>query len=175
MTTVFIPRGYCQCGCGEQTRVPQKNNAHFGWVKGEPLKFVRGHNGRRSNVHVVEEDHGHATACWVWQGAKSAGGYGRLNRDGHQMAHRWYFENARGPIPAGMVLDHLCQNRACVNPDHLEVVTPTENTRRGRATSLTPQQVDEIRTSPLGSADLARRFSVGRDTINDIRARRTWR
>lgn len=69
--------------------------------------------------------------CLVWTGAK-AQGYGRLYRDnGSALVHRIAYELVHGPIPTGMDLDHLCRNRACFNPDHLEPVTRGENVRRG--------------------------------------------
>ncbi len=69
--------------------------------------------------------------CLVWTGAK-CDGYGRLHRNGNaQPVHRVAYELVHGPIPAGMDLDHLCRNRACFNPDHLEPVTRGENVRRG--------------------------------------------
>jgi hypothetical protein len=70
-------------------------------------------------------------ACWVWHAAKSVG-YGKLNWHGkQQFAHRLTYELMVGPIPAGLELDHLCRNRACVRPDHLEPVSRRENLRRG--------------------------------------------
>lgn len=78
------------------------------------------------------------TACWAWGGTMYPNGYGQfaLSRNGakrvkYVMAHRYSYEMHRGGIPEGLVLDHLCRNRACINPDHLEPVTTRENLVRG--------------------------------------------
>lgn len=70
--------------------------------------------------------------CLVWQGALTAGGYGitSVGRT-NAMAHRVAYETHVGPIPNGLVIDHLCRNRACINPAHLEPVTYLENQLRG--------------------------------------------
>lgn len=73
--------------------------------------------------------------CWPWT-ASTAGnqGYGRI-RVGERdvLAHRFAYELLRGPIPEGLDIDHLCRNRRCVNPAHMEPVTRTENTMRGES------------------------------------------
>jgi hypothetical protein len=69
--------------------------------------------------------------CMLWTGAKNKGGYGFFSiKRRNRYAHRWAYERYRGPIDT-LQLDHLCRNRACVNPDHLEPVSIGENIRRG--------------------------------------------
>ena len=75
--------------------------------------------------------------CLLWTGA-TTNGYGVVSVDGRlQRAHRVAYEQANGPIPAGLHLDHLCRVRACINPDHLEPVTQAENNRRAGAAKTT--------------------------------------
>lgn len=74
------------------------------------------------------------TGCWEWMGAVSDG-YGNASVNGHSIkVHRFLYENLVGKIQQGYEPDHLCRNRRCVNPDHLEIVTHGENVRRGNST-----------------------------------------
>jgi hypothetical protein len=67
--------------------------------------------------------------CWVWTRARDKDGYARLYFQGRNWAaaHRVAWELTRGPIPAGLTIDHLCFNRACINPEHLRLLTNYEN------------------------------------------------
>jgi HNH endonuclease len=69
-----------------------------------------------------------ADKCWPWGGTIQSKGYGLV---GGRLVHRVVYELVRGPIPAGLTIDHLCRNRRCANPSHLEAVTMQENYRRG--------------------------------------------
>ena len=73
--------------------------------------------------------------CWLWTGAVQSAGYGNT---GQGLAHRVVYTETHGVIPEGLEVDHLCSNKLCVNPEHLEAVTPAENKRRARA--LRPPQ-----------------------------------
>lgn len=70
--------------------------------------------------------------CWEWKAGRTAAGYGEFGfaREMHY-SHRASYELQHGPIPKGMTVDHLCRNRACARPLHLELVTLAENKRRG--------------------------------------------
>ena len=70
--------------------------------------------------------------CWIWTGQEHSHGYGMFQVDRKRVyAHRFSYELHIGPIPVGLQIDHLCRRPPCVNPDHLEAVTPRTNTRRG--------------------------------------------
>jgi hypothetical protein len=80
------------------------------------------------------------SGCWLWAASVNAAGYGQFSipaqRDGiwknkTHRAHKYLYEQLVGPVPAGLDLDHKCRVRSCVNPDHLEPVTRSENVRRG--------------------------------------------
>jgi len=74
--------------------------------------------------------------CWQWTGRLTPDGYGHSFIDGKlRMAHRVVYERAIGPIPPGLQLDHLCRNRGCVNPYHMQPVTQRENALRGNGFS----------------------------------------
>ena len=99
--------------------------------------------------------------CWEFQRLDHAG-YGRFWINGRSVrAHRWCFEFMVGEIPPGLFLDHLCRNRSCVNPDHLEPVTPRINTLRGETVPAAnlwkthcwrghPLSGDNLRRDPRG-------------------------
>ena len=75
--------------------------------------------------------------CWIWTDALSKSGYAYI-RSGSRtfpVCHRLSYEKMVGPIPSGMVLDHLCNNKACVNPSHLQPTTPKENVLRANSWS----------------------------------------
>lgn len=72
--------------------------------------------------------------CWEWTAAKMPMGYGRF--DG-KLAHRLAYELLVGPIPDGLVIDHLCRNKSCVNPGHLEPVQQGVNLLRGETVNAT--------------------------------------
>lgn len=89
--------------------------------------------------------------CWEWIGCIDTSGYGRLSWQKRlQLAHRVMYELRKGPIPAGLTLDHLCRNPSCVNPEHLEPVTHRENVLRGAgATAKHARQTHCVRGHEL--------------------------
>lgn len=129
------------------------------------------------------------TGCWVWSGAGNGKGYGQIGKSsptgGNLYTHRVAYEMWIGPIPADMVLDHLCRNRACCNPTHLEPVTQAENKRRGMSNGathhmakLTREQAAEIRSrcdAGQNMSEMARQFGVSTTAIHYIATGRNWK
>lgn len=132
--------------------------------------------------------------CWEWTAHRKAAGYGQfvLFKGRFVSAHTVSYALANGPIPAGKVICHHCDNPPCVKPDHLFIGTQSDNAfdsiAKGRANRargeaqgsarLTEEAVREIRAAKQAfgvQQALATQFGVSAHTIADIRARRKWR
>lgn len=166
--------GLCECGCGGHAPIARSSNRSRNSVKGKPLRFINGHSRRRPHRWIVE-DRGYLTPCWVWQERVDEDGYGCFKRNKRQIrAHRFYYEELRGPIPEGLGLDHLCRVRGCVNPDHLEPVPQRVNIRRGDRTKLAPQEVLRIRNASGSISEIARECGISRRQVRRIRKGENW-
>lgn len=179
-----IPFGSCQCGCGQSTEIVKKGNASKGWIKGERMRFVHGHNVALSeeeaesrfwkNFRFVPSVLG--SFCWQWSGYLAPNGYGNTTDiRGERQAHRVSYVLLVGLIPSHLELDHLCRNRACINPAHLEPVTRTINARRGAKTKLTIEVVEQIRISKLSERKTAALHGVSRGAVHAILSGRSWK
>lgn len=135
------------------------------------------------------------SGCHEWPQSRNPKGYGHFwagKERGLQAAHRYAWEMANGtPIPPGMEVRHRCDNPPCINPEHLEIGTHTQNIHDSLARSrntygdrhpkarLTADQVTQIRRlraeAALSFAQLARDFNVAPSTIVQVVKRKTWR
>lgn len=112
--------------CDSHAKAIQRGT--FDPVTGEDRRRPRGRSFENRLAASIE-----VGDCWEWRLYRfSEKGYGQVRLpDRLMLAHRWVWENLVGPIPPGLDLDHLCRNRPCVNPDHLEPVTHQVNLQRG--------------------------------------------
>ncbi len=129
------------------------------------------------------------TGCWLWTAASDQSGYGMFGTGGSgnaKRAHRLAYEHFVGPIPPGMLACHVCDTPSCVNPDHIFIGTPADNSadrdRKGRVavgarngkSKVSADDVRFIRESSLSERKIAKVVGFHRGTINAIRNGRTW-
>lgn len=177
-----IPYGYCHCGCGGKTKIAKYTDRSKGWVRGEPKRYLRFHrapqprgfdDGLRA-MYVVDAQ----TGCWIWQ-RTLIHGYGQVRRGKTHLAHRYIYEQLVGPIPDGMHLDHLCRTPACVNPAHLEPVTPVENARRSSSAKISLEIANEMRhryaAGGISHRELGEQFGLSKAAARSVVNGRTWR
>lgn len=128
-------KGLCECGCGGAAPIITRTNRNSGQVAGEPRRFISGHNSRVERgtlgYFMTRVSIGSADGCWNWTGPANKKGYGSAQLNGvKHLAHKAIYLLHGLRVPAGFHLDHLCLNKLCVNPLHLEPVTAAENVRR---------------------------------------------
>lgn len=160
-------RRFCSRSCGN--RAPSKYS--------DPLE--------RFSKHVMPEPN---SGCWLWLGTESAHGYGQIRINGKWMlAHRLSHEIHKGSIPEGASVLHHCDNRLCVNPDHIYPGSAADNVRdmvsrqRNRRGSdhghakMTESNAREILASTLSNEELGQRFGVSRTAVYHVRIGKTWK
>ena len=115
-------------GCGERVRSMDLCGVHY------DRKLRTGSVGRAGRMSFKNPEDSFwaktekTDSCWVWTGAKIPRGYGKMGVGGKQVyAHRWSYARFKGEIPEGMQVDHMCFNTSCVNPAHLRLATPKQN------------------------------------------------
>lgn len=169
----------------------------------DPVPY-RGRSPEQAKAVLLSRIERVDSGCWEWTGGIAKTGYGLMPYEGvSQGAHRVAYQLLVGEIPPGHYVCHHCDNRKCVNPEHLFVGTAADNNadmdRKGRARRffverpepeeiskrvrgegnpshiLTEDQVIEIRASPLTHKVLAERFGVSKVTIGAIKSGRLWK
>lgn len=164
MTTVRL----CACGCGTPIPEPRKPSLQ--------RRYINHHHQRRPLVERFWEKVQPATGpspngtigCLVWTAAHNQDGYGNLGVGGSTVsAHvvAWRLAGYERP-GSGLMLDHLCDRRDCVNVAHMRVATNAENCRRGRRGKLTADQVREVRSlAHIDAREVAAMFGISRTHV----------
>lgn len=198
--TTSIPYGYCHCGCGQKTKISNWTDKRTNAIKGQPRKYIHGHYTKInpnefvalfwSKVAITADD----DKCWEWEKSLTDKGYGSVRFNGHpQTAHRVSWKLTYGEIKDGLWVLHKCDNRKCVNPNHLFLGTALDNNRdraqKGRSATahgenchfakLTSNQVREIRRRAsireVPQSKLAIEYGVSLTHIERIVNYRAWK
>lgn len=152
----------CACGCRRETTV----------FKGVSRRFINGHHSRKSGALFTIEPAGYKTPCWLWQLGKDRGGYGVVKvKRRSVIAHKRVFEMCNGPVNSYLELDHLCRNRGCVRPDHMEPVPAKVNCRRGSGTKFPQTVIDclfEMKRSGERNTYIALTLGISKQHVGNI-------
>lgn len=139
------------------------------------MRFIHGHNVRRSPYPYLIQDRGYDTPCWVWQWWTDEDGYGRAYSG---TAHKREYVRRFGRVPYGLQLHHKCEVRACINPEHLTPVTPAMNAQASSNAKLDWGKVRDIRhkfeSGQYSQKALSREHGVSRATIKRVVTYETW-
>lgn len=196
-----IPVGSCQCGCGRQTSIAPYSWSKGGWVKGQPVNYVRGHRPSTPLAERFWRKVNKTGNCWLWTGRRHKNGYGRFSvrNVGEFLSHRLSWMLTNGPIPHGFDVCHNCDSRyeagdisyrLCVRPDHLFLATHIENVRdcvakkrhsmgkRHGSTHLTEEDVHRIRARAVAGerySVIAVDYGIGYFAVRSIVKRLNWK
>lgn len=148
----------CACGCGDAAVYAAR---HVAYNIREGI----------TDVDYVVMDCGYETPCWIWKGRRVPR-YGNVRVRGTQMSvHRAMFIQTKGPIPTGAVVDHLCSEKRCIHPDHLQLSTIGANVRRSVGFNPTGLALAEIVSREQTAKALAVKYGVSSRTIDAVRKR----
>lgn len=136
-----IPYGYCRCGCGGKTTISTNTNPRYGWIRGEP-RFYINHHAKRPPMDRFMEKVEKTGSCWIWKGAKGPNGeYGHFAYNGEtRRAHVVSYLLFKGEFGSNSEICHACDNKQCVNPDHLFAGTRSDNQKDMGNKGLHPWQ-----------------------------------
>jgi hypothetical protein len=138
------------------------------------MKFMPRYDPHEYNETPAPQHAAHLGPCWVWRKQLVGGRYGRKWVKGRGvLAHVWYYEQAKGPIPVGLEIDHLCRVKQCVNPAHLEAVTRTVN--RQRRSVISEEGVRHVRRSGMTATEAAKHLGISVTAASWIVRRLTWK
>lgn len=182
----------CECGCGQPAPIAPMTRRSVGWVKGQPMRFLKGHNHRKPATDRFWAKVRKSDRCWEWT-ARLDDGYGSLSIAGRTMgAHRYSYELHIGPIPDGLYVCHRCDNRKCVNPEHLFLGTHQDNMadmyskgrrpapigERNGFSKLTAEQaqaIHDMRKAGATQTAIAAKFGITQALVSLILLGKSWR
>lgn len=167
----------CACGCGGYTNLIAKNCYSLGRVKGTPCTYIAGHAARRTDPLYAVTDRGHDTLCWIGNRQRNKAGYCCINSQEVPggLLHRFMYQrHYKIQLDPAQCLDHLCRQRDCVNPRHLDLVDRAENNRRSINNKLNWETVKAIRAASGPYPAIGATYGISRLYVYKIKSRAVW-